>query len=98
MAHANSCYSSKPEEFTRQAVELFSSNGGPGLPANGRQHLPYFRTPAGWLAKYLDKFAAEESPFPHPERPLAMKNLKLIAFVQNDTTREILHAVQVDVP
>jgi hypothetical protein len=27
-----------------------------------------------------------------------MKNLKLIAFVQNDATREILHAVQVDIP
>ena len=25
-----------------------------------------------------------------------MKNLKVIAFVQNDATKEILHAVQVD--
>jgi thiol-disulfide isomerase/thioredoxin len=50
------------------------------------------------LAKYLDKFAAEESPFPRPDRPLALRNLKLIAFVQNDASREILHAVQVEVP
>jgi hypothetical protein len=49
------------------------------------------------LTKYLDDFAKEEAPFPRPERPLALKNLKLIAFVQNDTTREVLHAIQVDV-
>jgi len=50
------------------------------------------------LAKYLDDFAKNEGPFPRPDRPLALKNLKLIAFVQNDATREVLHAVQVDVP
>ena len=49
------------------------------------------------LTKYLDNFAKEEGPFPRPDRPLALKNLKLIAFVQNDATREVLHAVQVDV-
>lgn len=49
------------------------------------------------LNKYLDDFAKNEGPFPRPDRPLAMKNLKLIAFIQNDATREILHAVQVDV-
>src|SRR5581483_12330087 len=27
MAHADTCYSSKPEEFTRQAMELFSQSG-----------------------------------------------------------------------
>ena len=50
------------------------------------------------LTKYLDDFAKEQSPFPRPDRPLGLKNLKLIAFVQNDATREVLHAVQVDVP
>jgi hypothetical protein len=50
------------------------------------------------LTKYLDGFAKSEGPFPRPDRPLAMRNLKLIAFVQNDATREILHAVQVDMP
>ena len=51
----------------------------------------------GELNKYLDDFAKNEGPFPRPDRPLALKNLKLIAFIQNDATREILHAVQVDV-
>ena len=50
------------------------------------------------LNKYLDDFAKNGRPFPHPDHPLALKNLKLIAFVQNDATREILQAVQVDVP
>ena len=51
----------------------------------------------GELTKYLDDFAKNEGQFPRSDRPLAMKNLKLIAFVQNDATREVLHAVQVDV-
>ncbi len=48
------------------------------------------------LAKYLDDFAANEGPFSRPERPLDLKNLKLVAFVQNDATREILHAAMID--
>ena len=50
------------------------------------------------LTKYLDDFAKNVDDFPRPDRPLALKNLKLVAFVQNDATREVLHAVQVDVP
>jgi thiol-disulfide isomerase/thioredoxin len=49
------------------------------------------------LNKFLDDFAKEEAPFPRADRPLALKNLKLVAFVQNDATKEILQAVQVDV-
>jgi thiol-disulfide isomerase/thioredoxin len=49
------------------------------------------------LRKYLEDFARTEEPFPRADRPLALKNLKLIAFVQNDATKEILQAVQVDV-
>ncbi|MBA4189284.1 MAG: hypothetical protein C0467_14910 [Planctomycetaceae bacterium] len=50
------------------------------------------------LAKYLEDFAKDEGPFPHAAGPLALKNLKLVAFIQNDATREVLAAVQVDVP
>lgn len=46
--------------------------------------------------KYLDEFAKLD-PFPRSDRPLALKNLKLVAFVQNDATREVLAATQVDV-
>ena len=38
----------------------------------------------------------EEGDFPHADRPLAFANLKLITFVQNDATGEVLQAVQVD--
>jgi len=31
------------------------------------------------------------------DQPLELKKLKVVAFVQNDTTKEILQAVQVDV-
>ena len=48
------------------------------------------------LAKYLDKVAQHDGPFRRPERPLGLNNLKAVAFVQNDQTREILHAVQAD--
>ena len=48
------------------------------------------------LTKYLDDFVKEEGPFPRADRPLALRNLKLVALVQNDATKEILHAVQVD--
>jgi hypothetical protein len=52
----------------------------------------------GELAKYLDEFAKNEAPFPRSDRPLALRNLKLVALVQNDATKEILQAVQVDIP
>ena len=35
--------------------------------------------------------------FPNKERPMELKNLKVIAFVQNDDDGEVLQAVQVDV-
>ncbi len=50
----------------------------------------------GGLGKYLDKFAEDFAPFPTPARPLALKNLKVIAFIQDDASGDILTAAQVD--
>lgn len=50
----------------------------------------------GELAKYLDTFAKDFAPFPNPDRPLRLKNLKVVAFVQDDATGNILTAAQVD--
>jgi hypothetical protein len=50
----------------------------------------------GTITKYLTDFEKQGGPFPRADRPLALKNLKLVALVQNDSTKEILHAVQVD--
>jgi hypothetical protein len=49
------------------------------------------------LKKYLDDYAEKEDAFPNKERPMEMKNLRLVAFVQNDQTREVYQAVQVEV-
>jgi hypothetical protein len=48
------------------------------------------------LLDYLDK-AGKTMPFPNKDRPLDLKNLRVVAFLQNDATREVLQAVQVEV-
>lgn len=48
------------------------------------------------IVKYLAGVPKTDGPFPRPDRPLGLTNLKLVAFVQNDATREVLHAVQAD--
>ena len=47
------------------------------------------------LTKYLDDYA-KESEFPRSDRPLGLRNLKLVAFLQNDTTTEVLTATAVE--
>jgi thiol-disulfide isomerase/thioredoxin len=53
------------------------------------------------LTKYLDEAAkkAEEDgqAFPKAGRPMELKNLKVVAFLQNDRTKEVVQAVQADV-
>ncbi|MFM8273193.1 MAG: hypothetical protein ACKODX_12825 [Gemmata sp.] len=49
------------------------------------------------LTKYLDDFAANGRPFPKPDRPMEMKALKVIVLVQNDETKEIVQAAQLEV-
>jgi hypothetical protein len=50
------------------------------------------------LAKYMTEYAAKARvEFPDPEKVLDLKNLRVVAFVQNDKTKEVLQAVQVDV-
>jgi len=48
------------------------------------------------LAAYLVKQEKENGPFPVLKKPLDLKKLKIVAFIQNDKTREILQAAQVD--
>jgi hypothetical protein len=51
------------------------------------------------LRKGLDEYlvaANKRRPFLDDERPLEMKNLKVAAFVQDDATKEVLQAAQVD--
>jgi hypothetical protein len=48
------------------------------------------------LGEYLDK-AAEQQPFPDEDRPLKLEHFKVVAFIQDDATREVLQAAQADV-
>jgi len=51
------------------------------------------------LTKYLEEYVAENPnrPFARPDRPMEMKVLRVIAFVQNDKTGEIVQALQLEV-
>jgi hypothetical protein len=52
----------------------------------------------GKINKYLDDFAKKaEVKFPSPERPMDFRNLKVVAFIQDDQNFEVLQAVQADV-
>ena len=48
------------------------------------------------LNQYLDDFAKNEDEFPRPDRPMSFKKLRIVAFVQDDDTSEVLQAAQVD--
>jgi hypothetical protein len=48
------------------------------------------------LREYLEK-VEKKGGFPGKERPLDLKKLRVVAFVQNEETREVLQAVQADV-
>jgi hypothetical protein len=48
------------------------------------------------LTRYLDDFAATR-PFPYRERPMDLKSLRVIALVQDDKTKEIVQALQIEV-
>jgi hypothetical protein len=49
------------------------------------------------LNDYLSK-PTRRGPYPDDDRPLGLKHLKAVALVQDDATKEILQAAQVDVP
>jgi hypothetical protein len=44
------------------------------------------------LTKYLDEFAAD-TPFPNPLPPIKLEKLSVVAFVQDDADKTVLHAV-----
>src|SRR5262249_20129866 len=51
------------------------------------------------LNKYLANFAKENKMQPFDAKGLmGMKKLKVVAFVQNDTTKDVYQAAQIDVP
>jgi hypothetical protein len=58
------------------------------------------RIDLGELAKSLNDYltaADAKLPFPDNDRPLSLKNLKVVAFIQDEETKSVLQASQVDV-
>jgi hypothetical protein len=54
----------------------------------------------GELRKQLEDYlkrTEEATGFPNKDRPLELKTLRVVAFVQNDETGEVLQAGQVEV-
>ena len=49
------------------------------------------------LNTYLDDFAKKEMPFPNSQRPLRLRQLHVVAFVQDDANAEVLQAIDVPV-
>jgi RNA polymerase sigma factor (sigma-70 family) len=49
------------------------------------------------LGAFLDDYERDWQPFPNSDRPLDLANLRVIALVQDDATREILQAALVEV-
>jgi hypothetical protein len=48
------------------------------------------------LTDYLDKYG-RDNPFPSKERPMEMKKLRLVAFLQNEDTKEVYQTAQTTV-
>jgi hypothetical protein len=74
--------------------------GAEGTPLKGKTAAKTTTVDLAALRKelnaYLDRSAAE-NPFPSKSRPLELKKLSVVAFVQNDETGEILQAAQAEV-
>jgi hypothetical protein len=49
------------------------------------------------LKKYLDEWAVENEKFPGKVPAIDLKDLSVVAFLQNDRTKEVLQAVQVEI-
>jgi len=74
--------------------------GDAGTPLKGKEGKFSFEVDLADLKKklntYLDQ-VNEKRPFESKERPMDLKNLRVVAFVQNDKTNEVLQAILVEV-
>jgi hypothetical protein len=76
--------------------------GGPqGTPLTKKDSQHTFDVDLTQLRKtlhaYLDDFHKNETPLLDEQRPMRLQNLRIVAFVQNDETREVLQAVEAPV-
>ena len=50
---------------------------------------------SAYLDDYAKELAKEDESFPRPDRPMDLKHLYAVAFLQNDKTQEVLQVVQI---
>jgi hypothetical protein len=88
------------QRLHRHVVRAFLG-GMDGLPLREATATQNVTVDLGELRKTLSEGLTtfeKKHEFEFEEKPMALKDLKVIAFVQNDATKEILQAVQVKVP
>jgi hypothetical protein len=74
--------------------------GAAGFPVANKETSQTASVNVSALRKHLEQYlqdAAQRMPFSGPQRPPSLKNLMAVAYVQNDTNREVLQAVQVKI-
>lgn len=49
------------------------------------------------LTKYLEDYEKDRRKFPNKQRPLDLKKLKVVAFIQDDSTKEVYQAAEVEI-
>lgn len=69
--------------------------GAKGFALDGKQSATVdLEDLRGLQNKYLDDLVQKGATFVNPQRPMRYRDLRVVAFVQNDATREILQAVE----
>ncbi len=75
--------------------------GAAGTPLKEKSVKQTAKVDLTQLRKQLESYlagAGKRMPFADDERPLELRQLKAVAFVQDDATKEVLQAAQADVP
>src|SRR5205085_6147296 len=78
---------------------FFGSPEGVALPgaAAGQEFTLNLESLRQQLAGHLDQFQKANEGVTFAERPLRLKELRVVAFVQDDATHEVIQAVQAEV-
>jgi hypothetical protein len=90
---------SNGQRFHHHVVRAFpgGADGFPLKEKSGRRSVSLSRAELRkTLQDYLDT-SNKKAPYPDDDRPLKLEQLKVVAFVQDDATKEILQAAQADV-
>lgn len=88
------------QRLHRHVVRDFPG-GAAGLPLRENTDRQTLKFDLGQVPGRLREYLAgvdRRQPFPDDDRPLDLRRLKVVAFIQNDVNKEVFQAAQVDVP